>query len=586
MFTRLKGKGVIYYIINKRELMRSFSLPSTWRRPEILASSLAINVLALALPIVILQFYDRIIPSQAMDTFLVLMIGMFVVIVLDCFLKTLRSAILSWDSAKFDHEASLDAMDLILHSDTLNFDAKPAGYYIDKIQALEKIQEFYSGQSILLLIDLPFVLIYLVLIIVIAGPLIGIPIVLLILFSIISVIAGKRLHQALVLQSAMEDRKRNFIIEILQGIHTVKSLAMESFMQRRYEKLQLQSAENVYELSRLNSIVQGVGATFSQLAVVSFVGFGSLYVVSGELTVGALAAGTMLTSRVLQPGLRAMAVWVQFQSVRLALQKMNELFALHREESGDIQKEDQLAGKVELTDVCFKYLGQENNLFEKLSLSIKPGEAVGITGRNGVGKSTLINLMSGFIQPNSGSIEIDGEILTDYNAEYLRSQIGIIPQHGVLFEGTILENMTLYREGETIDQAIEISKALGLNEIISKLPQGLDTHIGGASKDMLPEGVKQKIVMVRSLVGYPKVIFLDDANANFDLKNDQKLAEILKKLKGRRTMVVVSHRPSFLRLCDRQLELKSGSLVPLVLPDYKRAVAQQTPVSSASSQGD
>jgi len=566
--------------------MRSFSLPSTWRRPEILASSLAINVLALALPIVILQFYDRIIPSQAMDTFLVLMIGMFVVIVLDCFLKTLRSAILSWDSAKFDHEASLDAMDLILHSDTLNFDAKPAGYYIDKIQALEKIQEFYSGQSILLLIDLPFVLIYLVLIIVIAGPLIGIPIVLLILFSIISVIAGKRLHQALVLQSAMEDRKRNFIIEILQGIHTVKSLAMESFMQRRYEKLQLQSAENVYELSRLNSIVQGVGATFSQLAVVSFVGFGSLYVVSGELTVGALAAGTMLTSRVLQPGLRAMAVWVQFQSVRLALQKMNELFALHREESGDIQKEDQLAGKVELTDVCFKYLGQENNLFEKLSLSIKPGEAVGITGRNGVGKSTLINLMSGFIQPNSGSIEIDGEILTDYNAEYLRSQIGIIPQHGVLFEGTILENMTLYREGETIDQAIEISKALGLNEIISKLPQGLDTHIGGASKDMLPEGVKQKIVMVRSLVGYPKVIFLDDANANFDLKNDQKLAEILKKLKGRRTMVVVSHRPSFLRLCDRQLELKSGSLVPLVLPDYKRAVAQQTPVSSASSQGD
>ncbi|MBV1950818.1 MAG: ATP-binding cassette domain-containing protein, partial [Cycloclasticus sp.] len=519
-------------------------------------------------PIVILQFYDRIIPTEAMDTFLVLMLGMLLVIVLDCILKTLRSAVLSWDSAKFDHVASLDAMDLILHSDTLNFDTKPAGYYIDKIQALEKIQEFYSGQSILLLIDLPFVLVYLILIVVIAGPLIGVPVGLLVLFCFISIIAGKKLHHALMEQSKMEDRKRNFVIEILQGIHTVKALAMESFMQRRYEKLQLQSAESVYELSRLNSIVQGIGATFSQLAIVSFVGFGSLYVVSGELTVGALAAGTMLTSRVLQPGLRAMAVWVQFQSVRLALQKVNELFTLHREESGELSKNEQLEGNIELTDVCFKYPGKKTNLIDQLSLSIKPGEAVGITGRNGVGKSTLIDLMSGFLQPSEGLVEMDGEALTHFNAEYLRSQIGIIPQHGVLFEGTVLENMTLYREGKAIEQAIEISKVLGLNDIISKLPNGLDTHIGGASKDSLPEGVKQKIVMVRSLVGYPKVIFLDDANANFDLKNDQKLAEILTKLKGRRTMVVISHRPSFLRLCDRQLELKSGKLRDYKLPSY------------------
>ncbi len=558
--------------------MRTFTLPGTWRKPEVIVSSLIINLLALALPIVILQFYDRIIPTEAMDTFLVLIVGMLVVVVLDCALKTLRSAVLSWDSAKFDHATSLDSMDLILYSDTLNFDAKPAGYYIDKIQALEKIQEFYSGQSILLLIDLPFVLLFLVLIAVIAGPLISVPICLLILFAFISMMTGRKLHDALMTQSEMEDRKRNFVIEILQGIHTVKSLTMESFMQRRYEKLQLQSAESVYELSRLNSIVQGVGATFSQLAVVSFVGFGSLYVVSGELTVGALAAGTMLTSRVLQPGLRAMAVWIQFQSVRLALKKVNELFSMHREESGDISKDEPLDGDIELKDVCFSYPKQDVNLIDHLSLSIKSGEAIGITGRNGVGKSTLINLMTGFLQPNEGSVKIDDQALVNFNAEYLRSQMGIIPQHGVLFEGTILENMTLYREGEAVDQAIEISKVLGLNEIISKLPNGLDTYIGGASKDALPEGVKQKIVMVRSLVGYPKVIFLDDANANFDLKNDQKLAQILMKLKGQRTMVIVSHRPSFLRLCDRQLELKSGKLIPFVLPNYQPSGSQTSPI--------
>lgn len=555
-------------IFNDDLLMQTFTLPSGWRKPEVLASTLALNLLALALPIVILQVYDRVIPSQATDTFLALMAGMLIVIVLECILKTLRSAVLSWDSAQFDHEASMDAMDIILHSDTLNFDNKPAGYYIDKIQALEKIQEFYSGQSILLLIDLPFVFIYIALIIVIAGPLVGVALVLLAVFALVSVLTGKKLHEALIKQSEMEDRKRNFVIEILQGLHTVKSMAMEPFMQRRFEKLQLQSAESIFELSKLNSIVQGVGASLSQLAVVSFVGIGSFYVVNGELTMGALAAGTMLTSRVLQPGLRAMGVWTQFQAVRLSLQKVNELFSLHREESGEVVNEGKLKGGIEIRNISFKYPSQEEYVIKDLSLSIKPGGSVGITGRNGAGKSTLISLMSGFIQPESGAIEIDGHKITDFNAEYLRSQIGIIPQHGVLFEGTILENMTLYREGDAIKQAVEISKILGLNEIISKLPNGLDTLIDGASRDSMPEGVKQKIIMIRSLVGYPQIIFLDDANANFDLKNDQKLAEILARLKGRRTMVIVSHRPSFLRICDQQFILEKGALIAPSIPSH------------------
>jgi len=549
--------------------MSKFSLPTGWKKHEVLAATLALNILALALPIVILQFYDRIIPSQATDTFLALMVGMAAVIVLDTLLKTLRSIVLSWDSAQFDHAASMDAMDLILHSDTLSFDKNPPGYYIDKIQALEKIQEFYSGQNILLLIDLPFVIIYLILIVVIAGPLVGVPLVLLATFFLVSLLTGKHLHLALIKQSTTEDRKRNFVIELLQGLHTVKSMAMEPFMQRRFEKLQLQSADSIFELSKLNSIVQGVGATFSQLAVVSFVGIGSFYVVNGDLTLGALAAGTMLTSRVLQPGLRAMGVWTQFQSVRLSLQKVNELFALRREHSGDIHSDEKLKGGIEVKDISFKYPSQPENIIQNLSLSIKPGESIAITGKNGAGKSTLISLLSGFIQPTSGSIKIDDHNISDFNAEYLRSQIGIIPQYGVLFEGTLLENMTLYREGDAIEQALEISKVLGLNEIIAKLPNGLDTVIGGASRDSLPEGVRQKIIMIRSLIGYPQIILLDDANANFDLQNDQKLARILMKLKGKRTMVIVSHRPSFLKICDKQFLLENKKLTIYQPPKQK-----------------
>jgi len=534
--------------------------PTIWRKPNVMLASLAINVLALALPIVILQVYDRIIPNRAMDTFLFLMLGMVGVVILDTALRIFRSVILSWEGARFDHRESLKAMNRILDAETLSFEEKPAGFYLDKMHALEQIQEFYSGQSILLMMDFPFVIIYLILIWMISGPLILIPIILLILFSIVSVFTGQHLHSALETRSTMEDRRQNFIIETLRGIHTIKSMAMESFMLRRYEKLQNQSAASIFELSRINSIVQGIGATFSQMAVVAFASIGSFYVIDGTLTVGALAASTMLSSRVLQPGLRAMGLWTQFQSIRLARRKVAELYSLPPEEGGNYRAEGGLQGHIELKNIHFKYPTQENMLLRGISLNIRPGEAIAITGNNGAGKSTLIQLMSGFLHPAEGAIVLDGHDLQDYDPEFLRSQIGIVPQKGVLFEGTILENMTLYREGAAVDQAIELAQLLGLGEIISRLPDGLDTQVGGAAVDTLSEGVRQKIVMVRSLVGDPSIVLFDDANANFDIKNDNKLLSLIQRLKGNRTLVIVSHRPSFLRLCDRQFTLSEGRL--------------------------
>ncbi|NND66102.1 MAG: ATP-binding cassette domain-containing protein [Halioglobus sp.] len=538
-------------------------MPKSWRRADVLVASFAINLLALALPIVILQFYDRVIPSQSQGTFAALMTGMAVVVCLDVLIKTLRSIILSWESARFDHKASVAAMDRILQADTQAFDERPAGFYIDRIHALENIQEFYSGQSMLLLIDLPFVVIYLVLIAVIAGPMVAIPLALIGLFFLVSYRTGQRLHKSLATRSDMEDRRQNFVIELLQGIHTAKSMAMESLMLRRYERLQLQSAEGIYDLSKDNSVSQGIGATFSQLAVICFVGVGSIAVVGGDLTMGGLAACTMLTSRALQPGLRAMGVWTQFQSVRLAIGKVNELFSMPREVSGSFTCAQAVRGRLEIKDLEFGYKEDEEPLLRNVSLTVEPGEIIGVSGSNGAGKSTLLALLSGFLHPQSGSITIDGVNLEDFEIEFLRSQIGIVPQQGVIFEGTIMENMTLYREGEAAEQALDLAAKLGLGEIISRLPDGLDTYIGGSAVGQLSEGVKQKIIIVRSLVGNPSIVLFDDANANFDIKNDQNLVSLVSELKGDRTMIVVSHRPSFLRVCDRRFELSNGVLVPL-----------------------
>ena len=535
--------------------------PDTWRKPSVLVASLMINILALGLPIVILQVYDRIIPNQAMESFSLLMAGLIIVIIIDSLLKIFRSMLLSWEGARFDHRESLHAMNHILDAESTAYSSKPTSFYLDKMHALEKIQEFYSSQSILLAMDLPFVFIFLTLIWVIAGPLILIPLVLLGIFFAVSSKVGNHLHAALKQRSTMEERRQNFIVETLTGIHTIKSMAMESLMLRRYERLQKQSAESVCELAKINSTVQGIGATISQLAVVCFASIGSIYVIDGVLTIGALAAGTMLSSRVLQPGLNAMNIWTQFQSVRLAHDKVAELYSIAEEKSGSIKSEEGIDGKIELKNVTFKYPTQKENLLEDISLTINAGDSISITGNNGVGKSTLISLLSGFLHPDIGEVKLDGRDIFDYEFEFLRAQIGIVPQRGLLFEGTILENMTLYREGHAIDQAIELSKILGLDEIITRLPSGLDTQVGGAAVDTLSEGVRQKIIMVRSLVGHPKIMLFDDANANFDIKNDSRLHNVIEQFKQEKTLVIVSHRPSFLRLCNRHFKLQDKKLI-------------------------
>lgn len=537
--------------------------PVSWRKPSVLISSLVINTLALAMPMVILQAYDRIIPNQAMESFAMLIGGLIAVIIFDGALKITRSALLSWEGARFDHRESLHAMNHILDADNTAFNNKPTSYYMDRMQALEKIQEFYSSQSILLAIDIPFVIIFLVLIWMIAGPLILIPLVLLGGFVYISTKMATHLHVALKKRSIMEERRQSFISETLSGIHTIKSMAMESLMLRRYERLQHQSALSVCNLARINSSVQGAGATISQLTVVCFASIGSIFVIDGNLTVGALAAGTMLSTRVLQPGLNAMNIWTQFQAVRIAHDKILDLYSLREEESGAIKSDETIKGDIEMNNVTFKYPSQKENLLENINLKIKSGDSISVTGNNGVGKSTLISILSGFLKPDEGEVLLDDTQIQHYDFEYLRAQIGIIPQQGVLFEGTILENMTLYREGEAVDQAIELSKVLGLDEIITRLPSGLDTQVGGAAVDTLSEGVRQKIIMVRSLVGHPKIMLFDDANANFDIKNDIRLQKVIEKFRKDKTLVVVSHRPSFLNLCNRHFVIQNKQLVEI-----------------------
>lgn len=537
-------------------------LPHNWRRMDVLLASLCINILGLALPIVILQIYDRVIPEQAIETFIFLIIGLSGAIVLDGVMRVLRTFILAWTGAKFEHREGGRALMSILQGDTMQFESRSPGTYLEKIKNLEQIREFYSGQAMITLLDLPFVAVFLWLIWFIAGSMVLIPIALLGLYSVASLIAANKLQHALQRRSDIDERRQNFIIEALRGIHTVKASAIESPMLRRYERLQGQSAQCINDIAQINSINQGLASILAHVGTISFVGIGSVFVVANDMTLGALAAGTMLTGRTIQPILRAMGLWHQFQSVRIAHEQVNEVFSLPSEAAYSCEEVPDEWGLLELENIHFRYPGKEADLLCGVSLTIKPGETIGITGVNGAGKSTLLSIMLGMLMPSKGRMMIDSHDVHNIPPKLLRARIGHVPQKGVMYEGTILENLTLFREGEAIDNAIDLATKMGLTEIIARLPDGLDTHIGGTAVDTLPEGVRQKIIIIRALVTNPDILLFDDANASFDLINDNRLLEMIRSFKGDVTMVIVSHRPSFLRICDRCYELRDGVLQP------------------------
>jgi ATP-binding cassette subfamily C protein LapB len=522
-----------------------------------------INLLSLALPIGILQFYDRVLPSRSEDTFAVLLAGLVLVAVLDGVLRIVRSLVLSWCGARYEYSESLRLLGHILHSDLTRFNQSTLSTHLDQVDSLEKVREFYSSQSILMLVDLPFVVVFLVLIWSFSGTLVLVPVSVMLLFLVISCVYGARLREAFSDQHLIDRRRQDFVLEVLNGIHSVKALAMEQLIMRRYERLQSQSADAITEVSRLSGIVQGLGSTLSQGVTVGFATLGSIQVVSGDLTVGALAAGTMLSGRVLQPSLKAMGLWAHLQSLRLAQDRIKQAYEAPLELLEHGEDTLALSGDIELVDIHFRHESSERELLAGVNLHVRAGEAIGITGPNGSGKSTLVNILMGFVTPASGAVKFDGHDIRELHRSATRAQIGLMPQHGTIFQGSILENMTLFRDGKAVEQALSLARRLGLDRQIMQLPDGLDTQIGSAQFTALSEGVRQLIVLVRSLVGEPRVIVFDDAASALDIEHDVKLLKMLEEYRGEHTMIVVSHRPSMLRMCDRCLRLDDGKLTEL-----------------------
>ena len=542
--------------------LTAFSFRGTGRFVTIqLVIAAMTNILSLALPIMMLQIYDRIIPHQAYGTLAVLATGVLVALILDSLLRTIRAWLTGWVTSAQENAAGCAAMSRFCNADMPAFSDITTGTHLQNMNALTRLREFYSGQALTALIDLPFVCLFLGLIAYLGHSLVFVPLALLGIFLITAIGSGRHLKDALERRAEQDNYKSSYLVTILTSVHTIKAFAMEMFALRGFDRRQKHIARESYRVALASGDSMLLGSAFSQLSLIATATVGVLLVLDNGLSVGGLSACTLLAGRTIQPVQRVLGTWLRLQDLTIAKEQATQLFSLPVQER-TTEYVAQLRGDIALNDLSFSYSGRSIPLLSHVNLSITAGDVIAISGDKGSGKSTLLQVIAGLLIPTQGRIVIDGYLdPATCNAVSLSHHIAYLPQRATIFKGTLLENMTGFRnDHETIAAAKDIGHQLGLDNVVNSLSKGYQTTLADSPADPVPPGVKQRIGLARALLYQPNILLFDDADRALDKEGYNLLFRLMGRLKGRCTMIIVSHDQNLLSFADQFYHLSDGVL--------------------------
>ncbi len=520
------------------------------------AASAVINLLALALPLTILQIYDRVLPNAAFDTLTALIIALMIVICVDAVLKYLRATVVNWSAASFTHKLSLRALATMLGARPSKFNRTMASEHLERLNAITGLGGHLGGQSRIVAVDIFFIPIFAAVIVLIGGIVFSVVLTLFAIFGYLAMRRTRALNEAIADRESHEARKNDFVIETLTAMQTVKASAMEPLMMRRFERLQSSASMITRRIINITGEAQTYTAVYASLSVIAIVGFGAILVLGGRLSLGALACCMLLSSQLLQPLMRSLASWNEIQ---MAKHRRNQVAKIFEEENANPSPTPERLHKYRpmraaLKDVTVQY-GDAPPLFERINLDIPAGAFVVVKGADGSGRSSILRLFMNDTPVSAGRVIIGDED----NLEVTRAAVQFVGQTPTLFRGTILENLTLFGE-RPAKIALAASKLVGLDDEVVRMPMGYDTMLKNASGRDIPAPTAQRLCIARALAMMPSVLILDEANTLLDLAGEQRFIEALKKLRGRITLIVATHRPSLLKLADATYEIKDGGL--------------------------
>ncbi|MCR6630744.1 MAG: ATP-binding cassette domain-containing protein [Magnetospirillum sp.] len=542
---------------DKRAWLRTIVDPLRPVARELLAASLFINLMALAAPIFVMQVYDRVIGHSGMETLKGLVIGMALVLGFDFIMRQSRGRVMQMVALRIDVEVGTRLFDKLMRLPLRTLESRPTAVWQQLFRDVETLRNTLSGATAILLADLPFVFVFLAVIFVIGRPLALVFVVMFALFVLLAWRSGRALNNSAQREKNVTASRDALVAEIIAGRGVVKSVGLDRAVRPLWEERQAGAIEHAIQRGAVADGYVNVGAELTQMASIMLTTVGAVFIIDHELTMGALIACNMLSSRLYGPINQLVGAWRSFGGFRQSVDRLSELFAETEDRTDSAIRFQRPSGRLTLEALSFAYEPEAAPSLSIDRIDIRPGGITAILGKNGSGKTTLLKVLMGLYQPAKGRVLLDDADIAQFSRPELAGWIGYVPQDSVLFSASVRDNVAYGAPGCSDEQILAAAKAAGVHDVIADMPKGYATPIGEAGS-RLSGGQRQRIAIARALVGDPPVLLLDEPSASLDRQAEEDLRATLAELAKTRTVVVVTHSPVLLPACRDVVVLDKG----------------------------
>lgn len=530
---------------------------------QLLLMTLVMHVIAIAVPLFTMVVYDQVIgnKSDAMLPWLVGGIGL--ALLMDLGMKFLRARIIGHVAGRLDYIIGSETFDQLIMLPPSFTERSTVAAQLARLKQFDAVRDFFTGPNASLVLELPFVLLLIIIIALISGPIALVPLAVCIVYLIFGLwwlpVLAPKVRRAGI---AKTDRQR-LIMQTLLGRREIKAAGGESMWFTRLREASAEAAAANYHASIGNAVMHSASQTVVNLSVIAVLGLGTIAVMEGDLSIGALIATMALVWRVLTPLQNTFLALTRLTNIRRTISQINQLMRLDTErDSGHSHLlMSHFSGQIDIDRISFRYAPNANPALLGAALVAQPGQLLAVIGGTGSGKSTLLKLIAGMYRPQAGTLSINGLDLRQIDAMDLRRAIAYVPQHPELFHGTIAQNLRMNNMLATDEDLRSAAKDAGILEDIMNMNNGFETRIGDKHTEALPPGFAHALCMTRAFLRDTKILLLDEPGASLDMESDQQIMQRIQRLKGSKTIIMVTHRPSHIRLADQAVLLDQGTTV-------------------------
>ncbi|MEO3956668.1 type I secretion system permease/ATPase [Chromobacterium piscinae] len=529
---------------------------------EVVLMSLFLQLFALTSPLFFQVVMDKVLVHQSMSTLNVLVIGLATVALFEVVLGGLRTYVFSHTANRIDVELGAKLFKHLLSLPMAYFQSRRVGETVARVRELENIREFITSSALTLVMDLLFTVVFLVVMWHYSPMLTTVVLLSLPCYVLIAVVVTPILRKRIDEKFRRSAESQSFLVESVTGVETLKAMSVQPQAQSRWEELLAAYVGASFRAANLGNIAGQAVQLVSKLCSAIILFWGAKSVIDGQLTVGQLVAFNMFAGHVTAPVLRLSQLWNDFQQARLSVERLGDVLNSPTEPGYDPNRSslDAIDGHLVFDQVSFRYRPDKPEVLRRISLDIPAGQTVGIVGPSGSGKSTLTKLVQRMYLPESGRVMVDGFDLAMIDTSWLRTQVGVVLQENLLFNRSVRDNIALSDPGMNMERVIEAAKLAGAHDFILALSEGYDTQLEERGSN-LSGGQRQRIAIARALVTNPRILILDEATSALDYESESIIQHNMRAICQGRTVLIIAHRLSTVRHCDRILTIENGQLV-------------------------